>query len=300
MKATETLSDFYQYHNKDYAGAGEFNVYRIEDFCKTGSLPPTRRDFYKISILLEGEGLLSYSDKVIHIKDKVITFTNPMIPYSFEPISDGMSGYFCLFNEAFINSHLKIESLSASPLFKVGGNHVLMPGEQSMMFMSGVFEQMMTEMQSAYINKYDLLRSYVQIIMHEALKMEPATGLYQPGNSSARISTLFMELLERQFPVNSPLQTMMLKNANEFAAQLSVHTNHLNRALKETTGCTTSQLIANRTVKEAKALLLHSNWDISQIGYVLGFEHPSNFNIFFKKHTGHTPNHFRRQVVVMA
>jgi AraC family transcriptional activator of pobA len=47
-------------------------------------------------------------------------------------------------------------------------------------------------------------------------------------------------------------------------------------------------------------LLLHSSWDIAEIGYCLGFEHASNFNIFFKKQTGQTPNHFRRQPVAIA
>ena len=96
------------------------------------------------------------------------------------------------------------------------------------------------------------------------------------------------------------LKIIKLKNANEFATQLNVHTNHLNKALKEITGKTTSQWIAERNAKEAKALLLNSNWDIAEIGYSLGFEHPSNFNIFFKNQTGKTPNSFRKQDVAIS
>src|SRR5260221_8977432 len=44
-----------------------------------------------------------------------------------------------------------------------------------------LFEHMLTEMQSPYINKYELLRSYVQIIIHEALKIEPGDTSSRPG-----------------------------------------------------------------------------------------------------------------------
>jgi AraC-like DNA-binding protein len=237
---------------------------------------------------------------VIHIKDNAISFSNPMIPYSWESLSDRQTGYFCMFTEDFVNNQLKTESLSASPLFRVNGNPVLFPDQKSMAFLAGIFEQMLMEMKSSYINKYELLRSYVQIIIHEALKIAPPENYYQPGSSSNRISDLFLELLERQFPIVSPQHVIHLKNAGEFASQLAVHTNHLNRALKETTGKTTTEHIAERMIQEARALLLHSNWDIAEIGYCLGFEHPSNFNIFFKKQMGLTPNRFRKQPVTVS
>lgn len=154
-----------------------------------------------------------------------------------------------------------------------------------MNLLTGVFRSMLKEMHSGYANKYELLRSYIQIIMHEALKIQPADTFYKPANASERITGLFIELLERQFPIDAPDQVLSLKNANEFATQLNIHTNTLNRALKETTGKTTTEWVAERTIKEAKALLQFSSWDMAEIAYSLGFEHASNFNIFFKKNT---------------
>jgi len=269
MKSKETVDDFYAQHNQAKRTKGQFNIYKREEFaCDSTSLPTNRRDFYKISLILNGEGTISTAGESINIKGNTITFMNPLIPYAWEPKSTNQTGFFCLFTEDFINQNLKSTSLSESPLFKIGGN-------------------------------FDLIRSYVQIVMHEALKMQPPETFYKPANASERICTLFMQLLERQFPIDSPNQTIKLKNANEFATQLNVHTNHLNRALKKVTDKTTSQWIAERNTKEAKALLLNSNWDIAEIGYSLGFEHPSNFNIFFKSQTGDTPNSFRRQNVTI-
>lgn len=301
MKSKETIKEFYTHHGQEYPKIGKFNVYRREEFsCDNTSLLPNRRDFYKISLILNGEGVISSADKAIKIKGNTITFMNPLIPYSWEPTSENQTGYFCLFTEDFVSQNLKSESLSQSPLFKVGGNHIFLLSDESLKLLSDIFENMLREIQSDYANKYDLLRSYVQIVMHEAMKMQPPEAFYQPTNASERISTLFMELLERQFPIDSPSQIIKLKNANEFALQLNVHTNTLNRALKESTGKTTTEWIAERILKEAKALLQFSSWDIAEIAYSLGFEHSSNFIIFFKKQTNRTPNQFRKASVSIS
>jgi len=76
-----------------------------------------------------------------------------------------------------------------------------------------------------------------------------------------------------------------------------VHVNHLNRSVKEVTGKTTSEHIAARIVQEASALLTHTDWNISEIAYSLGFEYPSYFTLFFKKHTGVSPNRLREATV---
>jgi AraC family transcriptional regulator, transcriptional activator of pobA len=300
MKSKETTADFHQRLINNNSDPGKFNIYSSDDHYGSVPLPHNRRDFYKISLVLNGGGMLSYAHKTFHIKDNIIAFFNPMIPYSWEPLTDAHKTYSCLFTEDFVNQGMKSGNLSNSPLFKVSGNHILQPDEKSMVFLKSLFEQMNVEMQSSYINKYDLLRSYVQIIMHEALKIAPVHNHHKEGTSSARISELFLELLERQFPVPSLRHTIHFKNANEFAGQLAIHTNHLNRALKETTGKTTTEHIADRIVNEAKALLINSNWGIGDIGYCLGFEHASNFNIFFKKQTGLPPSQFRKQPVSIS
>ncbi len=301
MKRKETIAEFYTRHRQEYPKAGQFNVYQREEFpCDSTSLPPNRRDFYKISMVTKGTGIISYADKAIHIDQPSIAFLNPLIPYSWEPTSENQAGYFCLFTEDFVNANLKTESLAQSPLFKVGGSPIFSPNDESIKLLSGVFENMLREVKTPYANKYDLLRSYIQIVMHEALKMQPPETFYQPANASERISTLFLELMERQFPIDSPNQILRLKNANESARQLNIHTNHLNRALKQTTGKTTTEWIAERLTKEASALLQFSSWDIAQIGYCLGFEHSSNFIIFFKKQTGQTPKVFRTELVSIS
>lgn len=301
MKTRETLKDFFIDHGQDFSKAGQFNVFERGGFaCSATSMLPNRRDFYKISLIIEGSGVIGVADKAMNINGNALLFMNPLVPFSWEASDDEQTGYFCLFTEEFVSQNLKSESLSHSPLFKAGGNHIFFPDNESMDLLTGIFKNMLKEMQSGYTNKYELLRSYIQIIMHEALKIQPADAFYKPVNASERITGLFIELLERQFPIDAPDQIITLKNANEFATQLNIHTNTLNRALKEVTGKTTTELIAERILKEAKALLQFSNWDMAEIAYSLGFEHASNFNIFFKKHTAHSPLQYRKDIVSVS
>jgi AraC-like DNA-binding protein len=108
---------------------------------------------------------------------------------------------------------------------------------------------------------------------------------------------LFQELLERQFPIDSPALTLKLKSPADYAEALSIHVNHLNRSVKEVTGKTTTEHIAARVAKEASALLQHSDWSIKDIAYGLGFEYPSYFTRLFKKQTGISPNQLRKAAV---
>jgi AraC-like DNA-binding protein len=117
------------------------------------------------------------------------------------------------------------------------------------------------------------------------MKMQPSAEISNhPIHASQRISTLFLELLERQFPIDDTHQSVGLRTASDFAKQLNIHVNHLNRAVKGTTEKTTSQLIGERILQEAKILLKHSTWNVSEIAYSLGFNEVTHFNNFFKKH----------------
>ena len=105
--------------------------------------------------------------------------------------------------------------------------------------------------------------------------MQPSENYSQQKNASARITAVFLELLERQFPIESVQRPLELRTAQDFAKRLSVHVNHLNRSVKEITGKPTTAHIADRIITEAKALLQHTDWSIAEIAYALGFEYPT-------------------------
>lgn len=302
MLVTETLEEFYQRNPADNqkvfyennTGHGHFNVF-LRKGCKTRT-QFSRRDFYKIALII-GTGKMHYTDSVITIDRPALVFASPSVPSSWEPESVLQEGWFCLFTQAFIESNEHKSTLQDFPLFKAEGSHIVFLPEKELGFISEILGKMMEEMNSDYIDKYDLLRNYLRIIMHEALKINPVKVIDTNTTAAARHTSLFLDLLERQFPIDSPGQSLKLKTANDYANSLAIHTNHLNRSVKEVTGKTTTQYISERVLKEAQALLKHSDWNIAQIANGLGFEEPAYFTNFFKKHTGSSPAFSRLMTV---
>ncbi|MEB2781428.1 helix-turn-helix domain-containing protein [Algoriphagus sp. C2-6-M1] len=92
-----------------------------------------------------------------------------------------------------------------------------------------------------------------------------------------------MELLERQFPVDDLHTSVKQRTASDFADQLNVLVNHLNRSVKEITQKITSALIAELLLQESKVLLRHSSRNVSGIACALGYSEVTYFNNFFKK-----------------
>jgi AraC family transcriptional activator of pobA len=267
-----------------------FKVYRTDS--RLGGYSYSRKDFYKINITT-GRFLFNYADRSIETEDTFLFFGNPRIPYSCEPKSENHSGYTCLFTEDFINPNQRSESLLQSPLFKLGGTPIFGVNEDQKIKLTSLFEEMIKEQETEYAFKHELIRNYMNLIIHEALKMQPSENNIKHNNASGRITSVFLELLERQFPIESTDRPLMLRTAQDYAGYLSVHINYLNSAVKEITGKSTSTLISDRIIAEAKALLQHTDWNITEIAYALGFEYPTYFNNFFKKKTGSIPKAVR-------
>ena len=272
-----------------------FNVFQIEKADKA-TQSYSRKDFYKIC-LTTGKSIIHYADRSFEHEGTILFFGNPHIPYSWETISTTYEGYTCLFSEDFLTQSNRSEILQISPLFKIGGTPILKITDAQRTFLVEIFGKMMEEQQSDYTYRDELIRNYINLIIHEALKMQPSQNIDQHKNASSRLTLVFLELLERQFPIESPELPLKLKSAQDYANNLSVHVNYLNRAVKEITGKSTTSHITERIVNEAKALLQHTDWNIAEIGFALGFEYPTYFNNFIKKLTGTTPRSIRLQEV---
>lgn len=297
MSKVETIEEFYKrkFHwmpDNIRNEIGHFNVFKLEPFVgdKAQPVPYKRRDYFKIMLVI-GNSKVHYADKVVEVQKQVLSFSNPQIPYTWEHLDNVRKGFFCIFNQLFFHRY---GNLNQYAVFQPNGTHVFELTDEQVNTISSFYERMFEEINSDYVHKYDVLRTLVFELIHFAIKMQPTAKFdKQPLNASQRISTLFLELLERQFPIDENHQIVSLRAASDFAKQLNVHVNHLNRAVKETTDKTTSQIIAERILQEAKILLKHSAWMVSEIAYALDFTEVTHFNNFFKKHAGLSPLKFR-------
>jgi AraC-like DNA-binding protein len=293
----ESLEEFYKRKfellpenlNKDI---GHFNIFHIAPFRegKVTSVPYRRRDFYKVMLLI-GDSKVHYADKVYEIKKQALAFSNPLIPYKWERLDKMIDGIYCIFNSQFFHQFAQFGEYE---IFQPGGNHLFELTDDQAYEIQEKFEKMESEFNSGYKYKFDVIRNMVLDLIHYGLKLEPSTSILDHSvNASYRITRLFIELLERQFPIDDSHPLIDLKTPSDFAEKLNVHVNSLNRAVKSTTSKTTSKLIAERIVQESKVLLKHTAWSVSEIAFALGFKEVSHFNNFFRKHLKLSPLKFR-------
>jgi AraC family transcriptional activator of pobA len=251
-----------------------------------------RRVYYKISLII-GRNRVEYADKVIDVEERALLFATPKVPYRFTPLNEDQAGHFCIFTHEFLFRNGRGTTVDDLPILKPGAFPLVQVTQDAALGIGAIFEKMHREMVSDYPFKEDLLRNYVLELVHFGQKLQPMATIPAPHTAAHRISDLFMELLDRQFPADGEHGPMELRTPSEFAERLGVHVGHLNKALNGTLGRTTSDVIHARMLQEAKILLKRSDRNISEIAFALGFQEVAHFSNFFRKHAGTSPSAFR-------
>ena len=281
---------------EEEAARGQFSVHAFDTALLMPSqlvVPYQRREFYKISLYARGTTQLECAGQTLFIDRPSLMFYNPLLPHSCQNQTQ-LAGYYCQFTEEFLHGADRNASLQESPLFNLNACPLFHLTDEAAAQLSRTFQNMITDIASDYRHKYDLLRTHVQQLVHTALRLQPEPALAPDPGSTKQLATQFLHLLEQQFPIMSPTQPLPLRTAQDFAEQLCIHINYLNRAVRESTGKTTSTHVSERIAYGAQSLLRHTNWPIADIASSLGFAETSYFSRFFRKQTGVSPSRFRQ------
>ncbi|WP_114789043.1 helix-turn-helix transcriptional regulator [Niabella yanshanensis] len=143
---------------------------------------------------------------------------------------------------------------------------------------------------TAGFGKEELLRIYLKAFLIQLQRRRQAEGDKQVQVLDEKRLQLvkFVNLVDEHYSKGY--------SVSEYASILLVSTRTLSDLTQHALGKTPSQLIQERIVLEAQRLLLHSGLNINQIGYRLGFDDPSYFVKYFKKHTNISPTEFRKAI----
>lgn len=280
------------------AAGGYFAAVRLDDFTQeniSATAVYSRKDFYKIS-LIAGHTTYHYRDQAYLLEPGscALVFTSRDVPYRWEVHSGSCHGYACMFTDDFLPLHTYQRPADWQVFNGIGSAVYKLNAAQQEAYTT-IFQKMLAEQATNFSNKYDLLFVYVLECILGALKLETEQEI-RPATAATRLTNAFKLLLSDQFPLLNPQQQIGLRSPQAFADKLAVHVNYLNRVLKEETGKTTTELITERIMQEARALLLYSNWTVSQISDSLGFDEPTHFTKTFRKLNGHTPTSLRQTV----
>lgn len=107
----------------------------------------------------------------------------------------------------------------------------------------------------------------------------------------SEIVSQFKKDLEKVFR-SDVIKSIDLQVAS-FAQAQQLHPAYFSTVVKAKTGQSANKWIHDKIIIEAQAFLSKSTIPVKEIAYKLGFQEPTHFSKFFKKHLGETPNQYR-------
>lgn len=125
-------------------------------------------------------------------------------------------------------------------------------------------------------------------IMIESERIKSAPDQDSIANTQNTTLQNFLKILEENYrrPVGVEF----------YAEKLFMSARNLNLVCKNILHQTVSEIIETRKLTEAKNQLTHSDKNISEIGFELGYNEKAYFTNVFKKRTGQTPSEFREDM----
>lgn len=127
-----------------------------------------QQGLYRI-VLVRGNNLFHYAGKVIAFSGAVLMFLNPRATWTWEHLPADQQGFVCVFEESFFTDKMRA-GINRLPMFKAGGEPVHFLTAEQEDVVNGIFGRMMDELSSDYMYKYDLLKNYINELIHFALK----------------------------------------------------------------------------------------------------------------------------------
>ncbi len=257
--------------------------------CEPGTVP-VRRPHYQIVWVKKGRGYFSIDLEKYRIKDHAI-YTIP--PGRFHQIMpDGrISGYVLSFNIDFL--YLAMGG-SGRPLFgeissDLNGVNMYFPNPEDRA-LQNVLTDISREFNAHRILRLELLSGLFNVFL--LYMHRNSTVILQESVScrSMRLFNSFYAKLDNHFRTR--------KQVTDYANELFVSPGHLTDVVKKVTGHSASYHIRQRTVQEAKRMLMYNDVNMKMVAYTLGFEDLSHFSKYFKNATGMRFTDFKKKAFI--
>ena len=240
-----------------------------------------------------------YHGEMIRIKKgdlfvRIPDFTQPLGPYAMSPDFEFMQiTVDATVFEQIMFDHIRVEPNWYSKQEYVKANPIFTINEVSTDFFETYFHLLELQLQD---KMSDYRRQILMLIargatmemlnyMDKLAIVDNQSNLRTAVNQSDYTFREFTRLLQRH-PHEREVQW--------YAKQLNITPKYLSEICKERSGKSASEWIADITVSEIKHYLRNTTTPIREIARLMEFPNASFFCQYTKKHTGLTPNHYRK------
>lgn len=251
---------------------------------------PHRAQFHHMIWIEKGEGTHYVDFNPIKLEDNMIIFVAQNSLNLFDPAKQ-YKGKTIIFTDAFFcknDQDLKFlrSSILFSDLYSTAQLKVSPQASELRVFLNLLETEFLRDLDN---EQYQILHNILHIFLLQAEREMHKQG-FEKLKPSPNLDYLmkFKELLEKHFREE--------RSVKHYAAQLNLSEKQLHKVSTSLLDKTPKQIIDERVLLEAKRLLSHSTQSIKEIAYELGYDEPTNFVKYFRKHTSTTPSDFREQI----
>jgi AraC family transcriptional regulator, transcriptional activator of pobA len=297
--AANRADNISEYHlNRNQPDKAQFVIYDMSQYLKKNQANTTRphiHSYYQIIWFKSGTGKHFVDFKEYDVFENAIFFIAKNQVHYFDANTD-YTGVLIHFNETFlIQNDSEMDFLLKVELFN---NPYQQPscciGNDTEHILNVYLGQIMTELQNQdAFGKEELLRIYLKAFLIQVQRrrgeLQQKNGHFSSVQDERRSQLMkFVNLVDENY--------MKGMAVSEYARLMHISSRTLSDLTSLQLNKTPSQMIMERIILEAQRLLLHSNLNVNQIGYRLGFDDPSYFVKYFKKHTTVSPSDFRKSI----
>lgn len=269
--------------------ARNFDFGRLEDRLHAPMPMPHRHSFYQIVWIIDGAGAHVIDSHIFAIKAGAIFFLSPGRVHAWDLGEPGRGGhgYVFNFNADFVYASLQLEDAGEwfSRLHEPKEAPVLYVDSHQSAVLLDIVSKLAYEYQGNAPGRITALQAYFQLLLIQLDRYRALSRPHRVMNRSAALVQEFRLLVDQNFCRRLSLR--------EYSLLLGITESHLSDITRRVTGLTAGQLVQERTVIEAKRLLIHSAASISEIASHLGFDDPAYFTRLFKKRAGQSPSEFQ-------
>jgi AraC-like DNA-binding protein len=247
---------------------------------------PHKHDFYLIVLFTKGSGTHEIDFNRYAIKPGSVFMMSPGQMHNWT-VSKDIDGYVFFHTKNFYNKGYTTANVNNYPFFQSIHNPPLVVlNKEDTKKMSSQFKELIEEHEQTKVLKFEKIHCLINLIYIELSRH------YLPGVKITNENYLLkIRLLEHLIDQHFKLK----KYPHAYAAMMNLSEKHLNRMSKECLNKTTTDLIAERVILEAKRMLIYSKYTVSEIADELGYEDNSYFSRFFKKRCHESPVEFLKK-----